>query len=128
MAISTLPAWNIVRDAPSWSATSFCSFTWSVRRQVATPDAPAAGIVPRPGVEGSCARETSANVRPQATGFDAIVTSAKGTWVRVAQPPVEGKVVRGAAGLDVGDRVRVELLSTDVERGFIDFARAGEAP
>jgi exoribonuclease-2 len=61
--------------------------------------------------------------------FEAIVTgaSAKGTWVRVAQPPVEGKVVRGYEGLDVGDRVRVELLKTDVERGFIDFARSGGA-
>lgn len=62
--------------------------------------------------------------------FDAIVTgaSAKGTWVRVARPPVEGKVVRGLEGLDVGDRVRVELLKTDVERGFIDFARTRDAP
>lgn len=61
--------------------------------------------------------------------FDGVVTgaSAKGTWVRVAQPPVEGKVVRGFEGLDVGDRVRVELLKTDVERGFIDFARARDA-
>ena len=58
--------------------------------------------------------------------FDAIVTgaAAKGTWVRIRKPAVEGKVVRGAHGLDVGDRVRVELVSTDVERGFIDFARA----
>jgi VacB/RNase II family 3'-5' exoribonuclease len=57
--------------------------------------------------------------------FDAIVTGAteKGTWVRVLHPAVEGKVERGSKGLDVGDRVRVELLSTDVERGFIDFAR-----
>ena len=37
-------------------------------------------------------------------------------------PPVEGKVIRGFEGLDVGDRVRVELIGTDVERGFIDFA------
>ncbi len=57
--------------------------------------------------------------------FDAIVTGAsvKGTWVRVPQPPVEGRVVRGEHGLDVGDRVRVELLHTDVEKGFIDFGR-----
>jgi len=55
--------------------------------------------------------------------FDAIVTgaSAKGTWARIFQPPVEGKVVHGFEGLDVGDRVRVELVHTDVERGFIDF-------
>jgi len=38
---------------------------------------------------------------------------------------VEGKLIRGFEGLDVGDRVRVELRGTDVERGFIDFARAG---
>jgi hypothetical protein len=39
--------------------------------------------------------------------------------------PVEGRVVRGFEGLDVGDRVRLQLMSTDVERGFIDFKRAG---
>jgi VacB/RNase II family 3'-5' exoribonuclease len=57
--------------------------------------------------------------------FDAIVTgaSAKGTWVRIVRPAAEGKVVRGYQGLDVGDRVRVELVDTDVERGFVDFAR-----
>jgi exoribonuclease-2 len=57
--------------------------------------------------------------------FDAIVTGAseKGTWARILQPAVEGKVVRGFDGLDVGDRVRLELLDTDVERGFIDFGR-----
>ena len=40
-------------------------------------------------------------------------------------PPVEGKVIRGFEGLDAGGRVRVELIGTDVERGFIDFARTG---
>jgi len=57
--------------------------------------------------------------------FDAIVTGAsdKGTWVRILRPAAEGKVVRGFKDLDVGDRVRVELVHTDVERGFVDFAR-----
>ncbi len=57
--------------------------------------------------------------------FDAIVTGAseKGTWVRLLVPPVEGKLVSGSNGLDVGDRLRVELISTNVERGYIDFAR-----
>jgi VacB/RNase II family 3'-5' exoribonuclease len=56
--------------------------------------------------------------------FDAFVTgaSAKGTWVRLTAPPVEGRVVRGFEGLDVGDRVSVKLERTDVERGFIDFS------
>ena len=60
--------------------------------------------------------------------FDGIVTGAseKGTWVRVSGPSAEGKVVRGFEGLDVGDRVRVELVGTDVQRGFIDFARVKE--
>ncbi len=59
--------------------------------------------------------------------FDGIVTgaSSKGTWVRILQPPVEGKVVQGFDGLDVGDRVRVKLVDTNVERGYIDFARHG---
>ena len=57
--------------------------------------------------------------------FEAIVTgvSAKGTWVRLLNPPVEGRLERGMQGLDVGDHVSVKLLSTDVQRGFIDFAR-----
>jgi exoribonuclease-2 len=61
--------------------------------------------------------------------FDAIVTgaSAKGTWVRIFKPPVEGRVVDGAAGLDVGQRARVQLVHTDVERGFIDFKRIPDA-
>jgi len=61
--------------------------------------------------------------------FEAVVTGAspKGTWVRILRPAVEGRVVRGFHGLDVGDRVRVELLDTDIERGFIDFARAEAA-
>ena len=57
--------------------------------------------------------------------FDALVTGAspKGTWVRVLRPPVEGRVIRGEEGLDVGDKVKVRLVGTDPGRGFIDFAR-----
>ena len=58
--------------------------------------------------------------------FDAIVTGAadKGTWIRLYQPPTEGRLTLGFQGLQVGDRVRVKLVHTDVQRGFIDFARA----
>jgi exoribonuclease-2 len=58
--------------------------------------------------------------------FDAIVTGVKpkGTFARLLRPPADGMVVRRARGLRVGDRIRVKLLSTDPERGFIDFARA----
>jgi VacB/RNase II family 3'-5' exoribonuclease len=57
--------------------------------------------------------------------FDATVSGAseKGTWVRIQKPSAEGKLIRGAQGLDVGDPVHVELVSINVERGFIDFAR-----
>lgn len=59
--------------------------------------------------------------------FNAIVTGAspKGTYVRLLSPPVEGRVVRGERGLDVGDTVRVTLLSADPELGHIDFAGPG---
>jgi exoribonuclease-2 len=59
--------------------------------------------------------------------FDAIVTGAseKGTWVRLLSLPVEGKLVYGFDGLDVGDRLRVQLIETNVEAGFIDFKKVG---
>jgi exoribonuclease R len=55
--------------------------------------------------------------------FEAIVTgaSSKGTWVRLLNMPVEGKLVQGFEGIDVGNRIRVQLMSVDVERGYIDF-------
>jgi exoribonuclease-2 len=58
--------------------------------------------------------------------FDAIVTGAnsKGTFVRVLAPHVEGMLVQGQQGLDVGDSLRAKLVRTDVQRGYIDFARA----
>jgi exoribonuclease-2 len=56
--------------------------------------------------------------------FVAIVTgvSAKGTFVRVMNPPAEGLLVRGQQGVDVGDQLQVTLVGTDPERGYLDFA------
>lgn len=60
--------------------------------------------------------------------FDAIVTGVNkdGTYVRLLSPPAEGRVVHGERGMDVGERVKVKLLSTDPRRGFIDFAGIGQ--
>ena len=56
--------------------------------------------------------------------FSAVVTGVtpKGVFVRVLGPPVEGLLIRGQQGVDVGDRLKVKLVSTDPRRGYIDFA------
>jgi ribonuclease R len=61
--------------------------------------------------------------------FDSIVTGAseKGTWVRLLNIPVEGKLVAGFQGLDVGERVRVQLIDTNVELGYIDFKKVASS-
>ena len=58
--------------------------------------------------------------------FDAIITGVtpKGTFVRVMQPHIEGLLAQGAQGLRVGDKLRAKLVRTDVQHGFIDFAKA----
>lgn len=61
--------------------------------------------------------------------FDGIVTGAseKGSWVRLLTIPVEGKLMSGFEGMDVGDRIRVQLTSVNVEKGFIDLIKAGHS-
>lgn len=56
--------------------------------------------------------------------FEGFITgsSPKGTWVRLEDPPVEGKVTKNLGGLEIGKEVKVKLLAVDVEKGFIDFA------
>lgn len=58
--------------------------------------------------------------------FQGVITGAaeKGTWVRLLDPPVEGRVAHKHSFLRVGDKVRVTLVSTDFERGYLDFAQA----
>jgi len=84
-------------------------------------------------VERLMRKVIAASVMSQRIGevFDGLVTgaSAKGTYVRLLRFPAEGRVVRGAPGIDVGDCVRVRLISVDVSKGFIDFERVpGEDP
>jgi exoribonuclease II len=61
--------------------------------------------------------------------FDAIVTgrAKSDIWIRTFSPPVEGRLDTPPSGPDVGERVRVELVATDVERGYIDFVLAAGA-
>jgi exoribonuclease-2 len=57
--------------------------------------------------------------------FAAVVTGVtpKGTFVRISNPPAEGLLVRGEQGVDVGDQFPVTLVSTDLQRGYLDFAK-----
>ena len=57
--------------------------------------------------------------------FDAICTGAadKGTWVRIFQPPIEGRLLYGYESIDVGQRLEVRLIHTDVDKGYIDFEK-----
>ena len=78
-------------------------------------------------VERTCRKQAAAQLLAGRVGesFDAIVTGAgpKGTFVRTIKPPAEGMVVRGQHGMDVGDKVTVKLVDTNIARGFVDFAR-----
>ena len=81
-------------------------------------------------VERTMRKKVAAVLMAERVGdsFTATVTgaSSKGTYVRVLRPPVEGRVVRGERGLEVGDTVRVTLAGVDAVRGYIDFEHEGE--
>ena len=91
-----------------------------------TTEEDAANKVERQVAKSAAALLLEARIGEQ---FDAIVTgaSAKGTWARLLTIPVEGRVVRGFAGMDVGDRIHVRLMAVDVERGYIDFGKEGSS-
>jgi len=79
-------------------------------------------------VEREMSKRLAAAVMSDRIGatFDAIVTgvTSHGTFVRVLTPHVEGLLMQGHQGLDVGDKLRVRLIRTDVQRGYVDFAKA----
>ena len=79
-------------------------------------------------VEREMSKRLAASLMSDRIGatFDAIVTGVTphGTFVRVLTPHVEGLLTQGQKGLDVGDKLRVRLMRTDVQRGYVDFARA----
>ena len=78
-------------------------------------------------VERQVAKSAAAMLLSSRIGdqFDAICTGAadKGTWVRIFQPPIEGRLARGYEGVDVGNRLKVKLVHVDVDKGFIDFEK-----
>jgi hypothetical protein len=62
----------------------------------------------------------------QGRGYSLLTgASDKGTWVRLLRPPVEGRLARGFEGLDVGHRLSVQRVRTNVARGYVDFERQG---
>ena len=79
-------------------------------------------------VERKMRKSAAALVLSQDIGkkFDAIVTGTgeKGTWVRILTPPVDGKLIKETGSIEVGDKISVKLVNTDVENGFIDFIQA----
>jgi exoribonuclease-2 len=78
-------------------------------------------------VERQVAKSAAAMLLSSRIGdqFDAICTGAadKGTWVRIFQPSIEGRLARGYEGVDVGNRLKVKLVHVDVDKGFIDFEK-----
>ena len=78
-------------------------------------------------VERQVAKSVAAMLLSPRVGerFDAVCTGAsdKGTWVRIFHPPVEGRLIHGYEDIDVGHTLKVQLVCTDVEKGFIDFKR-----
>ena len=116
---------------------------YSVQLRVDQPysDAELAEIAARCTERADAARKVERTMRKVAgaammaervgESFAAIITasSRKGTYARLLNPPVEGRVVSGAEGLDVGDTVRLKLVNVDPLKGFIDFAHlGGDAP
>jgi exoribonuclease-2 len=108
------------------------------RKRAPYGDEALAGIAQHCTERGKAARKVERTVRKVAgaallagrigDGFTAVVTAAsrKGTFARVLRPPVEGRIVTGAEGLDVGDTVRLTLVRVDAERGHIDFSHKAE--
>jgi VacB/RNase II family 3'-5' exoribonuclease len=81
-----------------------------------------ANKIERRAVKSAAAMLLSSKIGAQ---FDALCTGAadKGTWVRILNPPIEGRLLKGFQGVDVGDRLKVRLVHTDVDKGFIDFEK-----
>jgi exoribonuclease-2 len=113
---------RLIKAAISNGASAYSNEELAVLAQHCTRQEDAAGKVERQVQKAAAALWLSDRIGET---FSGVVTGAspKGTWARIFKPPVEGKIERGYEGLDVGDRVKVRLIGTNPERGFIDFER-----
>ncbi|MGO8818005.1 MAG: RNB domain-containing ribonuclease [Terriglobia bacterium] len=113
---------RLLKAALAGSAQPYENADLEALAQHCTQEEDAAKKVERQVTKSAAAIMLGARIGEQ---FDAIVTGAsvKGTWVRLLRPPIEGRLASGFEGLDVGHQLRVQLVRTDVERGFIDFKR-----
>ncbi len=114
---------RLLRAAMAGAAPTYKNDELTALAQHCTEQEDAAKKVERQLVKSAGAMLLSSRIGDT---FDATVTGASDTdtWVRIFHPPVEGKLVDGFKGRQVGDRFRVRLKFTDVERGYIDFAAA----
>jgi exoribonuclease-2 len=123
---SDLITQRLLKAAISGQTAPYSYVELDVLAKLFTAEEDAANKVERQVCKSAAALLLESRIGEQ---FDAMVTgsSDKGTWARLLSIPVEGRVVRGFEGADVGDRIRVQLISINIERGFIDFKRVGPA-
>ena len=113
---------RLLKAAMAGSAQPYENDELAALAQHCTEEEDAAKKVERQVTKSAAAIMLESRIGEQ---FDAIVTGAsdKGTWVRLLHPPIEGRLASGFEGMDVGHQLRVQLVRTDVERGYIDFKR-----
>jgi VacB/RNase II family 3'-5' exoribonuclease len=113
---------RMLKAAMAGSAQPYKNDELAALAQHCTEEEDAAKKVERQVTKSAAAIMLESRIGEQ---FDAIVTGAsnKGTWVRLLHLPIEGRLASGLAGMDVGHQLRVQLVRTDVERGYIDFGR-----
>ncbi len=113
---------RLLKAAMAGSPLSYANDELEALAKHCTEEEDAAKKVERQVTKSAAAMLLQSRIGEQ---FDTVVTGAsdKGTWVRLLNPPIEGRLKSGFKGVDVGNKLLVQLVSTDVERGFIDFKR-----
>ncbi len=113
---------RLLKAAMAGSAQPYGNDELAALAQHCTEEEDAAKKVERQVTKSAAAIMLESRIGEQ---FDAIVTGAsdKGTWVRLLHLPIEGRLASGFEGMDVGHQLRVQLVRTDVERGYLDFKR-----